>query len=102
MPPLVPAEPPVRPESNSLAVIMDAPVLLVALAVLLPMMKVGRSVLKAPLVMLFATSADTAMLVKFVFGFERRRRVVLLNLPFLRERAMLMRGRRLAVKEGGE
>ena len=48
MPPLVPAEPPVRPESNSLAVIMDAPVLFVALAVLLPMMKVFKSVLKAP------------------------------------------------------
>ena len=48
MPPLVPAEPPVRPESNSLAVIIGAPVLLVALAVLLPMINVFKSVLNAP------------------------------------------------------
>lgn len=86
MPPLVPAEPPVRPESNSLAVIIDAPVLLVALAVLLPIMKVCKSVLNAPFVMLLATSALTAMLVRLVFGLERRRRVVVRfeNLPFLR------------------
>ena len=35
-----------------------------------------------------ATSALTAKFVKFVFGFERRRRVVFVNLPFLLERAM--------------
>ena len=42
--------------------------------------------------MLLATSALTAILVKLVFGFERRRRVVLLNLPFLRLRAMIRLG----------
>ena len=48
MPPLVPPVPPVRPEINSLAVIIGAPVLFVALAVLLPMMNVFKSVLNAP------------------------------------------------------